>query len=183
MSIFSLFCQDREFRRRLETSRDRLYRMAYAWSHDPDLADDLVQEALAKALKNSDKIRDHAALDAWLFRILSNCWHDHFRRQRDMVEIEENDHVHELTPERLHATQEIVHSVRNAIGELPMGQRQVVTLVDLEGFSYAEVAEILGIPAGTVMSRLCRARRALKERLLDSSLAERTMPPTVRLVK
>ena len=68
----------------------------------------------------------------------------------------------------------MVTAVREAIATLPNGQRQVLTLVDLEGCSYIEVANILGVPVGTVMSRLCRARRALKARLIDSELAPRT---------
>jgi RNA polymerase sigma-70 factor (ECF subfamily) len=71
------------------------------------------------------------------------------------------------TPEDERATAEIVARVRAAIARLPLGQRQVVTLVDLEELSYAEVALALGIPIGTVMSRLCRARATLRDTLTD----------------
>jgi RNA polymerase sigma-70 factor (ECF subfamily) len=183
MSLLSFLCQSRELRQKLEQSRDRLYRMAYAWCHDPDLADDLVQETLAKALKHADKVRDRKALDAWLFRILSNCWRDHFRRAKETIEFDEADHGHEVTPEDIRAREEIVSSVRAAVAALPEGQRQTVTLVDLEGFSYAEVAEILDVPVGTVMSRLCRARRLLKEHLLAPPQLSETTRANVRLVK
>jgi RNA polymerase sigma-70 factor (ECF subfamily) len=69
------------------------------------------------------------------------------------------------TPDAAYDRSEIVNRVRAAVALLPVGQRQVVSLVDLEEFSYADVAAILGIPIGTVMSRLCRARLALREQL------------------
>ena len=69
------------------------------------------------------------------------------------------------TPDTAHDRLETVNRVRAAVARLPVGQRQVVTLVDLEEFSYAEVAATLGIPIGTVMSRLCRARLALRDQL------------------
>jgi RNA polymerase sigma-70 factor (ECF subfamily) len=76
-----------------------------------------------------------------------------------------------VTPEQNTEKQQLVDKVRRAVRKLPMAQCQVVTLVDLEGFTYASVAEILEIPVGTVMSRLCRGRRALKEHLIDVGTA------------
>ncbi len=80
--------------------------------------------------------------------------------------------VDRWTPE--HATHEdqVAQRVRKAVATLPLAHRQVVTLVDLERFSYAAVAQILDIPVGTVMSRLSRGRRALRERLLDVAARE-----------
>ena len=182
MSLLTLFCRSREFRERLEASRERLYRLAYAWSHDPHLSDDLVQEAMAKALKNAGQLRDPKAMNTWLFRILTNCWRDHFRRARPTVNVDDIVYCHEDTPERRHGQHEIVTRVRAAVGRLPLAQRQVLTLVDLEGFSYIEVAEIVDCPIGTVMSRLSRARRALKQHLLDLGPAESASPPKLRSV-
>ncbi len=166
MEFFNLFSQSRELRQSLEQSRVRLYRMAYAWCHNAALADDLAQEALTKALRKSNQLRDPKARDAWLFSILTNCYRDHFRRQRDMDNIDDVELSDETTPESHSGQQEVVVQVRAAIARLPQGQRQVVTLVDLEGFSYIEVADILGVPIGTVMSRLCRARNALRALLV-----------------
>jgi len=129
-----------------------------------------VQETMAKALKNSNQLRDPKTLKAWLYRILSNCWRDHFRRSRDTVDIDEVVLVEHDTPDRQHDRQQVIQRVRAAIALLPVGQRQVITLVDLEGCSYIEVAQILDIPIGTVMSRLSRARKALKERLLEAEV-------------
>lgn len=165
MDFLHLFGRTREARRELESQRMRLYRIAYAWTHNPALADDLVQETLVKALAKSGQLRDPKAGDAWLFSILANCYYDHFRRHRESQDVQEVELVHESTPEKESGAQEIVRKVRAAVARLPHAQRQVVTLVDIEGFSYMEVARILNVPIGTVMSRLCRARAALKESL------------------
>ena len=170
MNVISTFCKNQQFKRTLAEYRENLYRIAYSWCHNPALADDLVQETLAKALKNSNQLRDLNTVKAWLYRILSNCWRDHFRRSRDMVDIDDVILVEKDTPDLRNDRQQIVHRVRDAIARLPNGQRQVITLVDLEGCSYIEVAQILDVPIGTVMSRLSRARKALKELLLEAEL-------------
>jgi RNA polymerase sigma-70 factor (ECF subfamily) len=180
MEFFNLFSQSRELRQALEQSRVRLYRMAYAWCHNAALADDLAQEALTKALRKSGQLRDPKARDAWLFSILANCYRDHFRRHRDMDDVDDIELSDEATPETHSNQQEIIAQVRAAIAQLGEGQRQVVTLVDLEGFSYVEVATILGVPIGTVMSRLCRARNALKA-LLIPQLEQQAKSPGVAL--
>lgn len=164
--------QKRLFKTILGNSRDRLYRMAFAWTHDPVLADDLVQQTCYQALRKQRHLRDIDAAEAWLFRILANCLTDHHRMRREIL----SDDLHEIerrTPE--HATHEdqVARRVRAAIASLPLPQRQIVTLVDLEGFAYAAVAEILGIPVGTVMSRLARGRRALREKLTELHARER----------
>ena len=92
--------------------------------------------------------------------------------------------IEKRTPETEAEEDQLALRVRLAVQRLPLPQRQVVTLVDLEGFAYATVAQILDIPVGTVMSRLCRGRRALREGLLDvNSKAEVTSPPRMRRVK
>lgn len=159
------FCISLGLRRQLKARRARLHRMANAWCGDAMLADDLTQECLASALAKNHQLKDHGKLDAWLFRILHNCWMMHLRKRRPSLDIDEIDIHDGDTPEtRLHS-QEIAARVRAAIQRLPPGQRQVTTLVDLEECRYAEVAEILEIPMGTVMSRLSRARAALRRDL------------------
>ena len=162
MDLLDFFLRSREAQRSLQEARTRLYRLAYAWCRSAALADDLVQETLTKALNKSAQLRDPKARDAWLFAILANCYRDHFRRSREMDDIDDVEISSESTPETETSRNEIVGKVRSAIARLPTGQRQVVTLVDLEGFSYVEVAQILEVPIGTVMSRLCRARSAMK---------------------
>jgi RNA polymerase sigma-70 factor (ECF subfamily) len=156
-------------RSRLEAMRSRLYRLAYAWCHDASLADDLAQDTLARAMARQDQLRDEAALEGWLFAILNNCWRDHLRSRRDFADIEDVDEAilsHEDDPERRYASHQTARRVQQAIARLPMAQRQVLTLVDIEECSYAAVAAILAVPVGTVMSRLARARQALKTDLL-----------------
>lgn len=182
MRISDIFCRSREFKQVLETSRPRLYRVAYSWTHDAALADDLVQETLTKAWQKYDQLRDPKAQEAWLFSILTNCFRDHYRRHRETDDIDEMDIAGDQCLETEQIRSELVDRVRQAIRRLPEGQRQVVTLVDLEGFSYIEVSSILGIPGGTVMSRLCRARAALKALLLPDLTAAQ-QGPRIRRVK
>lgn len=170
----------RELTERIEASRGHLYRVAFAWCHDAPLADDLAQEALARGLARTEQLRDAERLSSWLFSILHRCWIDHLRlRRQDLDEEALAELPSDLPGPEGHAEQqETVSRVRAAIAALPLGQRQVVTLVDLEEFSYAEVAAVLSIPIGTVMSRLCRAREALRG-LLEPAAAQ----PRLRSVK
>ena len=183
MDFLDFFIRSREAQRALEEARARLYRVAYAWCHNAALADDLVQETLTKALRKSAQLRDPKARDAWLFTILANCYRDHFRKTREMDDIDEIEISHETTPESESSRAEIVSMVRAAIARLPQGQRQVVTLVDLEGFSYVEVAQILDVPIGTIMSRLCRARNAMKDILLPTIQQNPAMSRAIRRIK
>lgn len=163
-------------RREVARSRQALYRLAYAWCHDASLADDLAQQAIEKALRGAAQVRDQARMRSWLYRILANCLRDHFRAAREHEDVDrfaETVAASGPTPEESHAGAQLSARVRDAVARLPLGQRQVVTLVDLEGCSYAEVGEALEIPIGTVMSRLCRARQALRERLLATMSDER----------
>lgn len=169
MNPFEVLCKNREFEHVLSKSRERLYRIAFAWSHNPDLADDLVQETYSKALRQRKQLRDLDSIGPWLFRILMNSWHDYLRAKKETIEFDESLYIDEQTPEVVNSRYETVQRVRQAVQSLPIGQREVLALVDLERCSYAEVAEILDIPAGTVMSRLCRARRQLKGLLLDQA--------------
>jgi RNA polymerase sigma-70 factor (ECF subfamily) len=170
VDLLKFIGRSRQFEQRLAEARPRLWRLAHAWCRNRALADDLVQDALAKGLKNHAQLRDEEALHAWLCGILAHCWHDHLRAHRsmeDVADIEETALVADGSPEAEYLQSEIVRRVRRAVAELPVPQREVVTLVDLEEFSYAEVAAILEVPIGTVMSRLSRARNALKERLRE----------------
>jgi len=161
-----------------------LFRLAYAWCHDAPLADDLAQEALLRALARESQLRDRARLKSWLCAILANCFRDHHRRRREydgLDALENAEADASATPEESAAAAQLARRVRAEIARLPLGQRQVLTLVDLEGFSYAEVGEILEVPTGTVMSRLCRARQALRQPLIG--FAPLTDAARIRSVK
>ena len=84
-----LSAKQRKLCKRLEAGRGRLFRMAYAWSHNPDVADEVVQEAMIKAFNSVDRVKNIDALDGWLFRILSNYFIDFCRKQRESIAIEE----------------------------------------------------------------------------------------------
>lgn len=170
MNILSFFSGTRECGAQIRQQRARLLRVAYAWCHDRALAEDLVHDTLARAMARCHQVRDRDQVEPWLFAILTNCWRDHLRRLRPQEDIEALEEIlPDLgdTPERLSERSQVVDRVRVAVARLPLGQRQVLTLVDLEAFSYAEVGAILNIPVGTVMSRLCRARQALRKWLIE----------------
>ncbi|WP_324778888.1 RNA polymerase sigma factor [Thiobacillus sedimenti] len=169
----------------IEALRPVLYRIAYAWCHDEALADDLVQETLSKAWARRSQLREAAAMKGWLVAIMNRCWLDQLRSRRDFEDVEDwQDELacHADTPEARCNREQVIASVRAAVARLPLGQRQVLTLVDLEEFGYAEVAEILDIPVGTVMSRLSRARASLKN-LLDAAMQQPGVQPVLRRVK
>lgn len=167
MNPLTILGVNSNFNKQLEELRPRLYRVAFSWSHNPELSDDLVQETMVKALKNAHQVKNKDAIDGWLFGILNNCWRDHFRRIKEVEDIDNIVLINEVTPSHVVEAHSIVERVRLAIASLPSGQSQVVTLVDLEGFSYNEVADILNVPVGTIMSRLCRARSTLSNKLME----------------
>lgn len=184
LELLKFIGRTRQFEQRVGESRPRLWRLAHAWCRNRALADDLVQEALAKGLRNHAQLREADSLHAWLCGILAHCWHDHLRAHRAMEDVADLDDaalVADGSPESECLQSEIVRRVRRAVTELPVPQREVVTLVDLEEFSYAEVAAILEIPIGTVMSRLSRARNALKERLREYNACGLAAPRIARV--
>ena len=184
MSIISRFLFG-PFRPGVEALRPVLYRIAYAWCHDAALADDLVQETLSKAWARRAQLRDEVVLKAWLVVIMNHCWLDHLRGRRDFDDVDDwQDELESATdtPEVCCNREQVIACVRAAVARLPLGQRQVLTLVDLEEFGYAEVADILNIPVGTVMSRLSRARARLKN-MLDSAVRQPGAQPLLRRVK
>ena len=185
MTIITRLLSAQGLRHRLAERRERMYRLAFSWCHNPSLADDLTQEALAKALRNRTQLRDDRRLDGWLFRILANCWQDHLRRTKEKGGLDDLDLHHLETPEAICDEQELVVRVRRAVAQLPLAQRQVLTLIDLEEVSYAEASEILDIPIGTVMSRISRARGTLRILLEEEVHAPRrsASPPELRRVK
>lgn len=161
---------------------DKLYRVAFACCHNPDLAGDLVQDTLEKALRKHHQIKNPDSVDAWLFSILFNCWRDYCRRDRHMEDIDNLGLAHDQSPPREHERTRIVQMVQTALAKLSFDQRQVIALVDLADMRYADVAYILDVPIGTVMSRVCRARRALKQ-YLDDPGQDAHQSSTVRRIK
>ena len=165
MRIIDQLCASRALKSRIAGRRGRLYRLAYAWCGERYLADDLVQETMARAMHKYHQLRDPSRLDSWLYSILNNCWREHLRGRRPVAELDDEALECDRCPERVNLSREIAERVLALMPCLPDGQRQVLSLVALEQFSYREVADTLDIPVGTVMSRLSRARRFLADRL------------------
>lgn len=146
----------------------RLRRFALGLCGNKDDADDLVQAACERALKNADTFVEGSRMDSWMYRIVQNLWLDNRRRAQvrgtavDPIEAGLDDAgIGANKPEdRMLLTQ-----VFDEMKRLPEGQRLVLTLVAVEGCSYREVAELLDIPMGTVTSRLVRARATLADGL------------------
>lgn len=150
----------------------RLRRFARALSGNVTDADDLVQICIERALTRSDQLRAGAPLAGWMFGILRNAWIDETRgrarRNRVFAPEEFGEHVADPTSEHAQAL-----PVMQAMERLPDEQREVVGLVLIEGLSYREAAEIIGVPVGTVTSRLARGREAL-QMMLGGTKQERT---------
>jgi len=160
-----LFFQQKQQLHKIEALRPNLFRVAASWCNDEMLADDIVQDALTKAVQNIGQLKDPDALKSWLFTILNNQWREYLRRNRPCLDIDDLVFIADSNPELDEERQQTCDQVRSAIAELPLSQRQTITLVDLEDMSYQEVSQALNIPMGTVMSRLNRARKALLQKL------------------
>jgi RNA polymerase sigma-70 factor, ECF subfamily len=142
-----------DFARLLETEIPRLRRYARALTHDASRADDLVQSSLLRAVAKQHLWQPGTDLRAWLFTILHNQYVNDVRRSaREGVTIPVDDVGAALQ----------LRDLERAIASLPEGQRQTILLLGLEGMRYEEVAAILGIPVGTVRSRLSRGRDMLR---------------------
>ncbi len=171
MKLIERLCQAKCQRKQIAAARPRLFRVALAWCGDAMLADDLVQEAMALGLQKVHQLRDPERLNAWLYSILNNCWKQYLRCNRPHEDLDEGRACEGPAPDAEVGQLQTVARVRNAVAGLPAEQRRVLALVDLEGLAYNEVAAILDIPIGTVMSRLHRGRKSLLAKLEAQSNA------------
>lgn len=172
---------------------DALYGAALRMTTNRQDAEDLVQETYLKAIRNLHRYRDGGTCKAWLFRILTNTYIDRYRKTRRSpipVELEEDGATGLYdrmvgsggdtgTPplEDLQDLDDflgrfVADEVKRALDGLPEIFRTAIALRDIEGFSYQEIADILEIPIGTVMSRLFRGRRILQEALREYAIRE-----------
>jgi len=163
---------------------DQMYRVARRLVGSREEAEDLVQDAYARAFRSWRSFRPGTNLRAWLFRILTNLNIDRGRREQrapDTQPIEEGDYyLYNRLEENGGATgvDEVVErlsqdSIVQALSAVPHDFRDVIVLVDIGDFSYQDAAQILDIPVGTVMSRLHRGRRILKQALAESAVGDR----------
>ncbi len=140
----------------------RLRRFARTLTRDPHDADDVVQIALERALSRLDQWHRDARLDSWLFKIVRNAWIDEVRSRGRRDRVFAGEEAGEHVGVDAMAGQTDLLSVQSAMAMLPEEQRTTVSLVLVEGLSYQEAADVLGIPVGTLTSRLARARDALQ---------------------
>ena len=160
---------------------DALYNTALRLTRNPQDAEDLVQETFFKAYRYYDKYQKGTNLKAWLFKILKNTFNNHYRKkqqrppQSDFATIEDSfeDRISEdvlrkmKNPEEQFLEDVLDQDIQAALDALPENYRMAVVLADLEDFSYKEIAEILEVPVGTVMSRLYRGRKRLEATMLE----------------
>jgi RNA polymerase sigma-70 factor (ECF subfamily) len=162
---------------------DSLYSAALRMTRNPADAEDLVQETYLRAYRGFGGFQEGTNLKAWLYRILTNTYINAYRAKQRRPEESDLDDVEDLylyhrlggleaaragrsaEDELMDAFSE--HEVKAAVEDLPENFRLVVLLADIEGFAYKEIAEILDIPIGTVMSRLHRGRKALQKALWE----------------
>ncbi len=188
----------RLFEREVARLTDRLYGTALRLTRDPDEAEDVVAEAVGRAWARLGALRQPDQIEGWLFRILNNTFISRWRRKRCRQDLEDDldspeqqeagsaefsffQQLHHPfllwwgTPEQHVLDSLLQQDIQRAIDALPDVFRVIVVMVELEGYTYREVSEILGIPLGTVQSRLKRGRsllqKALWERARDAGIA------------
>jgi len=166
------------YRGLVEKYQQRVYGMVYGMIRNREDARDITQDAFVKAYNNLDKFRLESSFYTWLYRIAMNLAIDATRRRKRRVTTEFDEQVasrdgtgaiseqhHSESPSRSLERQQLYTHIMAAIEELPEDQRQAILLRELEGLSYKDISDIMGIPEGTVMSRLFYARKKLQKLL------------------
>jgi RNA polymerase sigma-70 factor (ECF subfamily) len=167
------------------THMDAMYGVACRLTRNPTEAEDLVQDSMVKAMRAEHQFQPGTNLKAWLFRILTNTFINKYRRgglERSLFEGPDADPLVDgwvsastmrqlRDPEQIALLPIVEGEIRRALDALPTDFRLAVILCDVEEFSYEEIAEIMGCPIGTVMSRLHRGRKLLQKALYGHALA------------
>mgnify|MGYP003347578126 FL=1 len=160
---------------------DQLYAAALRYTKNPEDAKDLVQDTYLKAFASFHQFEAGTNLKAWLYRVLQTTFINNYRKAQRQPQLTADAEVEDWqlyksashTPDQgksaeISALENLPDSdIKRALNEIPEEFRMAVYLADVEGFSYKEIAEIVGVPAGTVMSRLHRGRKQLREKLTD----------------
>ncbi len=160
-------------RTRIEAYLRRLYGYAFSLAGDRHQAEDLVQDCAVRALAAKNTPRDERAYRAWLFRILRNAFLDR-ARHRKVAASARDDEIFAPETEFWQGNERFITvlTVKLEMAKLPRRQREIIALIDIVGLSYAETAQLLDVPIGTVMSRISRARRVLLEAIGFSNVHE-----------
>ncbi len=174
-----------ELQREIIALLPRLRRFAYGLSGNMDQADDLVQETCLRALSKASQWQPGTRLDSWMYRIAQNCWFDQMRARKvrgDPVDIDTEISLAGSDGREVVESRQNLALVSAKLASLPRDQQLLVGLVCFDGLSYREAADAMGIPIGTVMSRLSRARQVLAE-ALDPAPARQSGTPPVKAGK
>ena len=157
------------FRELFETHKDRVYTIAFHYSGNEAMAHDVTQQVFLKLFTSINQFNENSQFTTWLYRIVANACTDEHRKRRRFVpfspEIEVRTMVGKSSQEETYHRRQVADSVRGAIGELTPKLRLPILLKYVEGLSYDEIAESLGISIGTVSSRLNRGHKMLARKL------------------
>lgn len=162
--------------------QDRVYNLSFRFLREREIAEEVAQDVFVSIYKHIDGFKGEAKFSTWLFRVVANHCHNkskYLRRRRHKlqdsidvpIETEDGERKRELaddpslSPEELSTRRNMNEAIQDAISHLDEDHRVIVLLRDVEDLSYEEIGEILGLPEGTVKSRLHRARNELRERL------------------
>lgn len=170
------------FAQLLEENQDRVYSLALRMVNDPEDAADLAQEAFLSAWRGLEKFQGDAAFSTWLYRLTSNLCIDFLRKEKrkraagtilylDDTEDEEASidlPDYSADPHRQLEQTEVREQIAQGMAALSPEHRQILSLREISGLSYAEIADVLGMEEGTVKSRIARARNALRKKLLET---------------
>lgn len=169
--------QRQAFAREAMIHLDHLFRVAYHLVHEPDRVQDLVQDTFLRALDSYKLFNPPTHMRAWLTKILQNLFLDRYRKQRRWADsaaappsreaLWQEGQSRRAEPEGMLLHKELSAKINDYLGRLPEEYRLPIVLVDMSEFSYAEAAEILSCPVGTIRSRLSRGRRLLQTELSE----------------
>ena len=171
--------EDEIFAELVKRYQKKVYNTTYRMLGNKEDASDLAQESFLKVYKNLHRFQGRSSFSTWLFKITANLCRDELRkRQRDLdtsslsktLELNEGEVEPQIAddtfnPEKISLNQEMRFKIQEVINRLPLKQKEVIVLREIQGFTYEKIAEILDIALGTVKSRISRARRKMKDSL------------------
>ncbi len=165
------------FGRLIDKYKDRIFRMAISFCKDKVEAEELVQLVFIKLWKKIKKFKYRSTFSTWLYRVSHNTFYDHIRKKKrrkdKQVSVSKLNYLrHDQNPYDKMVEKEVTGLLREALSEMSEEFSMAVIFYDIEGRSYKEISKIIGIPIGTVKSRLYRGRKILKEKLGNKIRAE-----------